>query len=97
MESFNWQVIRKISLLVLLELFDGCPQNLNAFTQMYGGTYGHVEREENFLDDVQIQNQGVILFNPDALQSQLLQDYMDVEDTDELEVLESLKDPEFLN
>ena len=90
-------MIRKISLLVLLELFEGSPQNLNVFTQMYNGTYGSMEREENFLDDVQMQNQGVILLNPDALQSQLLQDYMDVEDTDELEVLESLKDPEFIN
>ena len=63
---------------------------------MYGGTFGSIENEENFLEDVQMANQGVMLLNPDALQSQFIQDYMDVEDTDELEILENLKDTEFL-
>lgn len=69
-ETFNWCVIRKLSLLVLLELFEGCPQNLNVFTQMYGATYGNIDSEENFLDyESSPQNQGILLLNPDALQS----------------------------
>ena len=51
MEEFNWEVIRKLSLLVLLELFSGCHDNINVFTQMYGGTFGNLNREENFMDD----------------------------------------------
>ena len=66
---------------------------------MYGGSYGSVDREENFMDDdggKLKQNQGVIVLNPDAFQSPLLQDYAEVENTDIFEVIESLKDPEFL-
>ena len=64
---------------------------------MYGATFGNIDGEENFLDyESSMQNQGVLLLNPDALQSQLLLDYMDVEDTNIFELLENLKDPEFI-
>lgn len=55
-----------------------------------------MQSEENFLDDLQMSNSGVIVLNPDALQSQLMQDYMVVENTDIFELLESLKDSEFI-
>ena len=46
---------------------------------------------------MQQTNEGMIILNPDALQSQLLQDYMAGEGTDVLDVIESLKDAEFIH
>lgn len=68
MEEFNWEIIRKLSLLVLFELFAGCHENINVFTQMYGGTFGNVNGDENFMEDENrwAQNQGVIILNPEA-------------------------------
>ena len=43
-----------------------------------------------------MSNSGVIVLNPDALQSQLMQDYLVVENTDIFDLLENLKDSEFI-
>ena len=42
-QEIQWQVIRKLSHLVLLELLEGSQQNLNLFTQLYGCTYGNIQ------------------------------------------------------
>lgn len=95
-EEFNWQIIRKLSLLVLLELLQGCQQNINVFTQIYGCAYGSLDSEENFLEEMQHTNEGMIILNPDSLQSNLLEEYMKMERMDVVELIESLKDVDFV-
>ena len=45
---------------------------------------------------MQHSNDGIILLNPEALQSPLMQEYLTVEGIDVLDLIESLKDFEFI-
>ena len=95
-QEIQWQVIRKLSHLVLLELLEGSQQNLNLFTQLYGCTYGNIQHDETNLDEPASKYQGVIILNADSLQSEGIADYLDAINMDFYDLIENLKDFRFI-
>ena len=60
---------------------------------MYGCTYGN---QDDFNEGLKSKIGGIVIINPDSLQSPLLLEYMEAENTDMFELLEDLKDREFV-